>query len=329
MSVDDLKSGKMTGASHSDLSYPLYDFLKSLVPLQAFAVLIIDETQNLSPPLLEEIRILSDLESPEKLLQVVLVGQLELRAKLKLPEMRQLDQRVSARCSLQPLSATAWRDTSRTASSVAGGSRRPRALFAECRRCRVSRVGRHSPRHQSHLRSCAAPRPPLQRKNVIDLEAVAQAIDDLGVGTLTAAPSFGTPCRARRAACASAGLMPVAPTAPALRRVARLRQRPLPSTRATLPLTDIARPLLQTSSGLEVHDIEKRPELAQPFTPIRRCAPTRIDRIRDSAVRAETVALRVSCAGRRRPSVMHSRSCSSRCSEKPCFINYFPTLERV
>ena len=81
----------------------MYDFLKSLVPLQAFAVLIIDEAQNLSPPLLEEIRILSDLESPEKLLQVVLVGQLELRAKLKLPEMRQLDQRVSARCSLEPL----------------------------------------------------------------------------------------------------------------------------------------------------------------------------------------------------------------------------------
>ena len=49
MSVDDLKSGRMTGTSHPDLSYPLYDFLKSLVPLQAFAVLIIDEAQNLSP----------------------------------------------------------------------------------------------------------------------------------------------------------------------------------------------------------------------------------------------------------------------------------------
>ena len=42
-----------------DLSYPLYEFLDSLVPLQAFAVVVIDEAQNLSLPLLEEIRILS------------------------------------------------------------------------------------------------------------------------------------------------------------------------------------------------------------------------------------------------------------------------------
>src|SRR5204863_4047092 len=62
MSVDDLKTGRLNGASRPDLSYPLYEFLNSLVPLQAFAVLIIDEAQNLSPALLEEIRILSDLE---------------------------------------------------------------------------------------------------------------------------------------------------------------------------------------------------------------------------------------------------------------------------
>ena len=78
------------------------------MPLQGFAVLIIDEAQNLSSQLLEEIRILADLEAAEKLLQVVLVGQLEFRAKLKLPEMRQLDQRVSVRCSLEPLSRDGW-----------------------------------------------------------------------------------------------------------------------------------------------------------------------------------------------------------------------------
>ena len=103
MSVDDLRSGRLKGVSRPDLSYPLYDFLKSLQPLKAFAVLIIDEAQNVPPPLLEEVRILSDLEDREKLLQVVLVGQLELRAHLKLPEMRQVDQRVSVRCELGPL----------------------------------------------------------------------------------------------------------------------------------------------------------------------------------------------------------------------------------
>ncbi len=103
MSIDDLRGGRMQGASRPDLSYPLYEFLDSLVPLQAFAVLVIDEAQNLSLPLLEEIRILSDLERREKLLQVVLVGQPDFRAKIRLPEMRQLDQRVSVRCELQPL----------------------------------------------------------------------------------------------------------------------------------------------------------------------------------------------------------------------------------
>ena len=105
ISIGDLTRGRFNGASRSDLSYPLYEFLDSLVPLQAFAVLVIDEAQNLSLPLLEEIRILSELECREKLLQVVLVGQPELRSSLRLPEMRQVDQRVSVRCELTALDA--------------------------------------------------------------------------------------------------------------------------------------------------------------------------------------------------------------------------------
>ena len=103
VSVADLKRGTLNGASRPDLSYPLYEFLDSLVPLQAFAVLIVDEAQNLPLPLLEEVRILSDLEGREKLLQVVLVGQPELRDHLRLPQMRQVNQRVSVRCELIPL----------------------------------------------------------------------------------------------------------------------------------------------------------------------------------------------------------------------------------
>ena len=99
LSVDDLTSGRLKGASRTELSYLLYEFLATLTPLQAFAVVIIDEAQNLSVPLLEEIRILSDSDGRERQLQVVLVGQLELRQKLKLPEMRQVDQRVSVHCN--------------------------------------------------------------------------------------------------------------------------------------------------------------------------------------------------------------------------------------
>jgi hypothetical protein len=100
VSTDDVTSGRLRDASRTELSYLLYEFLGSLAPLQAFAVVIIDEAQNLSVPLLEETRILSDADGQ---LQVVLVGQLEFRDKLKLPEMRQLEQRVSVHCQLSPL----------------------------------------------------------------------------------------------------------------------------------------------------------------------------------------------------------------------------------
>ena len=96
----DVTSGRLRDASRTELTYLLRDFLGTLAPLQAFAVVFVDEAQNLSLPLLEELRILSDADG---LMQVVLVGQLELGEKLRLPAMRQLDQRVSARCRLQPL----------------------------------------------------------------------------------------------------------------------------------------------------------------------------------------------------------------------------------
>lgn len=68
------------------------------------SILIIDEAQNLPLPVLEEIRILSNLETEkEKLLQIILMGQVELKEKLSLPRLRQLNQRISIRYHLQPL----------------------------------------------------------------------------------------------------------------------------------------------------------------------------------------------------------------------------------
>jgi general secretion pathway protein A len=87
-----------------ELISTLYDFLLSLIPMGARAVLIIDEAQNLPLTILEQIRILSNLETDkEKLLQIVLVGQLNLVPLLRSPELRQLDQRVSIRYQLKPL----------------------------------------------------------------------------------------------------------------------------------------------------------------------------------------------------------------------------------
>jgi general secretion pathway protein A len=90
--------------SKQDLITTLNDFLLSLIPLGAHAVLIVDEAQNLPLPILEQIRILSNLETnKEKLLQIILVGQLNLVPLLRSPELRQLDQRVSIRYQLKPL----------------------------------------------------------------------------------------------------------------------------------------------------------------------------------------------------------------------------------
>jgi len=69
------------------------------------AVLIIDEAQNLSSEVLEEIRLLTNLETAtEKLLQIVLAGQPELEEKLKLPQLRQVRQRITISCRTAPLS---------------------------------------------------------------------------------------------------------------------------------------------------------------------------------------------------------------------------------
>ena len=68
------------------------------------AVLIVDEAQNLSPQMLEEIRLLTNLEtSTEKLLQIVLSGQPELDQKLSQPQLRQLRQRITLRARTRPL----------------------------------------------------------------------------------------------------------------------------------------------------------------------------------------------------------------------------------
>ena len=104
VSKDALRTGRLSTASKHELIRTLHDFLLSLVPLHGSAVLIIDEAQHLSPDVLEEIRVLSNLETnDQKLLQIVIVGQLNLMDVLHKAELRQLDQRISIRCFLKAL----------------------------------------------------------------------------------------------------------------------------------------------------------------------------------------------------------------------------------
>jgi general secretion pathway protein A len=74
-------------------------------------LLIVDEAQNLSPEMLEEIRLLSNLETPtSKLLQIMLVGQPELNEMLSRPDLRQLRQRIALRHHLRPFTPKEMRD---------------------------------------------------------------------------------------------------------------------------------------------------------------------------------------------------------------------------
>ena len=92
--------------SRAELVDQLNAYLLSEFGAGRNAVVVIDEAQNLEPVVLEQLRLLSNLETANgKLLQIVLVGQPELRDKLSLPGMRQLNQRIAVRFHLRALSS--------------------------------------------------------------------------------------------------------------------------------------------------------------------------------------------------------------------------------
>ena len=92
------------GATRKELLDVLNRFLLKSLAAGKTTVLIIDEAQNLSTECLEQVRLLSNLETDkEKLIQIILVGSEELPAKLELPKLRHLQQRISLRYHLRPL----------------------------------------------------------------------------------------------------------------------------------------------------------------------------------------------------------------------------------
>jgi general secretion pathway protein A len=102
--LDDL-GVERRGGSKGELMTVLSQYLLAAGAEGKTVVVILDEAQQMSVEALEQIRILSTLETAtRKLLQIVLAGQPELEDKLKRRELRQLDQRIGIRCSLTPLS---------------------------------------------------------------------------------------------------------------------------------------------------------------------------------------------------------------------------------
>lgn len=142
------------------------------------AVVLIDEAQNLSRNVLEQIRMLSNLETEtEKLLQIVLVGQPELRDLLAQPSLRQLDERISVRYHLDALSRDDLRDYVAHRLAVAGGSRHLR--FAEDAFGKIFDFSRGNPRRINILCDRALLVAYAANQRVIDRKIVKLAIQDL------------------------------------------------------------------------------------------------------------------------------------------------------
>lgn len=171
--------------SKKELIDALNRFLLEQQAAQRRVVVIVDEAQDLDPGVLEQLRLLSNLETErEKLLQIMLVGQPELRDILARPELAQLDQRVTLRWHLGPL------DKDETAAyihhriRVAAEGREP-AQFTSSALAVVYRISRGIPRLVNVLCHRALLIGYTREERRIDRPTILQAAKELGREDLT------------------------------------------------------------------------------------------------------------------------------------------------
>ena len=135
------------GKNKSELLIQLNRYLISRYRNGSTTVLIVDEGQLLDWEVLEEIRLLTNLETvQQKLLQIILVGQPELEDKLDSSNLRQLKQRIAFRCRLEPLSQEELRTYVYHRLDVAGASSSTADLFPEAALDRILHYSRGIPR---------------------------------------------------------------------------------------------------------------------------------------------------------------------------------------
>src|SRR3989338_4291118 len=104
LTLEELEIPYRPGSTKTQLISRLNEFLVDQLRTDSNVVLLIDEAQNLKPGVLEEVRMLSNLETEtDKLIQIILMGQPELKSKLWLKELTQLRQRVTLHYHLGPL----------------------------------------------------------------------------------------------------------------------------------------------------------------------------------------------------------------------------------
>jgi general secretion pathway protein A len=175
--------------SHAHRLVALNHFLIERVRRGLNTVLIIDEAQNLDAASLEQVRLLSNFETTnEKLLQILLVGQPELKAKLALPELRQLKQRIGLRCTIHPLSPADTAEFIQHRLAVAGvedSTRMP--VFTAGAVERICTYSRGIPRLVNLLCDHCLIAGYADQDRTIDVHTVAEVIDYLEERELPAA----------------------------------------------------------------------------------------------------------------------------------------------
>jgi general secretion pathway protein A len=182
------------GRAKVDLLLTLQEYLLAVKERRGNAVLIIDEAQNLTEQALEDFRLLSNLEaSNTKLIQIVLVGQPELRGLLARPSLRQLRQRIPGICDLGRLPAEAIREYVEFRISVAGTERR-RSLFDEEAYLEIGRKSQGIPRLINLLSDRSLLIAYARGVDAVSGVHVREAAEELEIGG--AAPGPGVPTRA-------------------------------------------------------------------------------------------------------------------------------------
>jgi general secretion pathway protein A len=168
---------------------PINEFLLKTHAVGQNNVLIIDEAQNLSSEVLEQLRLLTNLETSErKLLQIILIGQPELRDMLARPELEQLAQRVTARYHLNALSEAETVQYIRHRLGVAGFS--GTVPFDRAARKRIHQLSRGVPRRINLLCDRALLGAYAEGRSRVDQETVDKAAREVfGATDLASAPS--------------------------------------------------------------------------------------------------------------------------------------------
>ena len=142
-------------------------------------VLVVDEGQLLEWEVLEEIRLLTNLETVnQKLLQIILVGQPELEHKMDSPELRQLKQRIAFRCRLNPLSWEQTRAYIEHRLRIAGANPRAAQLFPESTMTAIAEYSRGIPRLINTLCENALIEGYARQSHVITVEMIARVAAD-------------------------------------------------------------------------------------------------------------------------------------------------------